>query len=76
MGIVPVAPSSKRILFEGERKVKGFIDRRMVVKLRRVEIANREQFTMMIVLTIWDGWRYSRNNAMFLHQVPGRDIPQ
>jgi hypothetical protein len=24
----------------------------MVAKLRRVEIANREQFTMMIVLTI------------------------
>jgi hypothetical protein len=52
MGIVPVAPSSKRILFEGERKVKGFIDRRMVVKLRMVEIAKREQFTIMIVLTI------------------------
>ena len=76
MGKVPVAPSSSRVLFEGERKANGFIDRRMLVKLRRIEIAKRKQFTMMIVLIMWDGERCPWTNAIFFHQEPGLDRPQ
>jgi len=50
MGMVPVAPNSKRMLFEGERKVKGFIDRFVEVKLNRMEIANRTIFARIIDL--------------------------
>jgi len=50
--MVPVAPKSIRILSEGEKRVKGFIDKFKVVGLKIVEIAKRIIFVKMIDLTI------------------------
>jgi len=50
MGIVPVAPNRRRILFEGEKRVNGFIDKFMVVGFKRIEIAKKKLFTIMIDL--------------------------
>jgi hypothetical protein len=52
MGIVPVAPNSKRILFEGEKRVKGFIERFKVVGFSIIESAKRTIFVNTIDLII------------------------
>ena len=52
MGTVPVAPSNKRILLEGEKRANGFIDRFMEVGFKRIENANRTIFVRMIDLII------------------------
>ena len=52
MGTVPVAPNSKRILFEGEKRVRGFIERFKVVGFSIIESAKRTIFVKMIDLII------------------------
>jgi len=37
MGIVPVAPREKRLLLEGERKVRGLRDILVADKLKKIE---------------------------------------
>jgi len=57
MGTVPVAPNSKRILFEGEKRVRGFIERFKVAGFSIIESAKRAIFVNMIDMIICSGLR-------------------
>jgi len=47
MGMVPVAPSRKSALLEGDKKEKGFMERPMLPRLKRAESAKRNMLTVM-----------------------------
>ena len=76
MGSVPVAPISSRILFEGDKSVKGFAETFKEALLNRTDIANRETLTAIITLTILFGFKENSLMTFFFHQEPGRCIPQ
>src|SRR5688572_12984874 len=76
MGIVPVAPSSKRLLVDGESAVKGLRERSAAPRLRSNEMTYMPMLSTNRALAHWSAVRSPEITSMRFHKAPGCDMPQ
>jgi hypothetical protein len=76
MGMVPVAPSSRRDWFEGERRANGFIDKPKPEGLIMAEKIKKTTLVIMMYLMIDAESRVILMRGLFFNQDPGLATPQ
>lgn len=76
MGMVPVAPSRKRLLSDGAKKVRGLADRPRVDGLKIIDSRYKKQLTYMMSLTAPAEAAESLLNKWVFNGEPGFDRPQ
>ena len=74
--MVPVAPRTNRILFDGARKRSGFPEVESPELLSKTEIAKKTAFTIMIDLIMFCASKDKRFSMVVFHHEPGREMPQ
>ncbi len=76
MGMVPVAPSRKRLLSDGAKKVRGLADRPRVDGLKIIDSRYKKQLTYMMSLTAPVEAAESLLKKWVFSGEPGFDRPQ
>ena len=76
MGMVPVAPNSIRLASEGDKKVRGFMERPACLGLNKMEMMYIPTLIEIIDLTSRFESRNPRVQGLFFHQEPGLADPQ
>jgi hypothetical protein len=76
IGMVPVAPRRKRLLSDGDRKVRGFADRPRADGLKIIDRRYKAPLTyIMSLMAFIDAAENLLNNCVF-NSEPGFERPQ
>ena len=76
MGILPVAPSSSRLVEPGDRKLNGFAERPMAAGFMRIDKMNMNPQTAMMFMMIRSGAKRALERKIFFQREPGLRNPQ
>jgi hypothetical protein len=76
MGILPVAPSSSRLVEPGDRKLNGFAEIPMAAGFMRIDKMYMNALSEMMFMTIRPGPKRALELKIFFQREPGLRKPQ